>query len=163
MNALSYARAFVHMVVYGGFFILLIAALWSDLKERLIPNRYTLCLGILWPLWVLTAPLAIAWWWHIGGAAAVFLVSLFLFSRGFWGGGDAKLISVLALWSPPAFLLNFLMITALCGGVLSLYYLPRALRWRKKARLDENPQPFELPYGVAISFGGFYLAFTLLA
>jgi len=63
------------------------------------------------------------------------------------GGGDVKLTAALALWFPPLSTVKFLILMSLAGGVLTLVIL--AVHRAKK--LQGRP---EIPYGVAIAFGG---------
>ena len=66
------------------------------------------------------------------------------------GGGDVKLAAALALWFSPLTTLKFLVLMSLAGGVLTLVVVIA-----HKARSREG-RP-EIPYGVAISFGGLWL------
>ena len=63
------------------------------------------------------------------------------------GGGDVKLAAALALWFPPAATIKFLVLMSLAGGVLTLVVLV----WHRAKRREGRP---EIPYGVAIAFGG---------
>jgi prepilin peptidase CpaA len=63
------------------------------------------------------------------------------------GGGDVKLAAALALWFPPLATVKFLVFTSLAGGVLTLLLV--ALHHARK----RGGRP-EIPYGVAIAFGG---------
>ena len=63
------------------------------------------------------------------------------------GGGDVKLAAALALWFSPASTVKFLVLMSLAGGVLTLVVV--ALH-RVRGRAGRP----EIPYGVAIAFGG---------
>jgi prepilin peptidase CpaA len=63
------------------------------------------------------------------------------------GGGDVKLAAALALWFSPFATLKFLVLTSLAGGVLTLVILV----WHRAKEREGRP---EIPYGVAIAFGG---------
>jgi prepilin peptidase CpaA len=63
------------------------------------------------------------------------------------GGGDVKLAAALALWFSPRSTIQFLVLTSLAGGVLTL----GVLAWHRAKRREGRP---EVPYGVAIAFGG---------
>jgi len=80
-----------------------------------------------------------------------------VFALRLMGGGDVKLIAVLALWVGWAALADFAVLVALLGGVFSLLvYVARKLRlylpWRQRIR---TPRLFQegapIPYGVAIA------------
>ena len=64
------------------------------------------------------------------------------------GGGDVKLAAALALWFSPGDTLQFLVLMSLAGGVLTLVV------WSCTALRKSEGRP-EVPYGVAIAFGGF--------
>ena len=66
---------------------------------------------------------------------------------GMMGGGDVKLAAALALWFSPQSTIKFLVLMSLAGGVLTL----GVLAWHRAKRREGRP---EIPYGVAIAFGG---------
>jgi prepilin peptidase CpaA len=63
------------------------------------------------------------------------------------GGGDVKLAAALALWFSPSGTLRFLVVMSLAGGVLTLVLVA----WHRARNRQGRP---EIPYGVAIAFGG---------
>jgi prepilin peptidase CpaA len=69
------------------------------------------------------------------------------FYAGMMGGGDVKLAAALALWFSPFATVKFLVLTSLAGGVLTL----AVLVWHRARNREGRP---EIPYGVAIAFGG---------
>ena len=144
----------------GGFSWMLVALLaaalvWAavvDWRTRTIPN----------PLNAAIALLAIPFWWanglslwpdialQVGLAAGVFGLFAVAFALGQMGGGDVKMLGALALWLPPAAVLQLLVIMAIAGGVLTLALLiPHRI-----AKAAGQP---EIPYGIAISFAGLWL------
>ena len=66
------------------------------------------------------------------------------------GGGDVKLAAALALWFSPASTLKFLVLMSLAGGVLTL----GVMVLHRIKRREGRP---EIPYGVAIAFGGLFI------
>lgn len=143
----------------GALAILVLAAAFTDIKYRLIPN--SLCLTIV-AIWL---PFAIFmtgdFLYPFVTALIVLVVGFAAYSRGILGGGDAKLLAACALWMGPAYILPFLFFTALTGGAM-------ALLWR-----FEGPVRFalarggfdvqiaatrELPYGLAIAVGALVAA-----
>jgi prepilin peptidase CpaA len=84
---------------------------------------------------------------QLAGAAIVFVLLAAAFYAGMMGGGDVKLAGALALWFPPASTIKFLVFMSLAGGVLTLVILA----WHRAKRREGRP---EIPYGVAIAFGG---------
>lgn len=139
-------------ILLGLLAVMLLAACWFDLKSRRIPNPLCLAIALLAPLF---------WWanslgfWpdvpiQIGVAALVFLLFAGAFAVGAMGGGDVKLVAAVALWLPWQAVVAMLVIMSLAGGVLTL-----ALVVRK--RLARSEAALEIPYGVAIAFGGLWL------
>ena len=130
----------------------LVTAAVGDLRSRTI--EHWLVIGI--------ALGAIPFWWltglelwpdvatRIGVAALVFAAFAGLFAIGWMGGGDVKLLGALALWLPPNAVLFLLIAMSLGGGVLTL-----AMSIRH--RVCKNGTQIEIPYGVAIAFGGLWL------
>jgi len=130
----------------------MVVASIGDWRTRTIPNWLN---GII-------ALLAIPFWWsvgldlwpgvalQIGLAAAVFGLFAIAFRFGAMGGGDVKMAAALALWLPFAGVVKLLVIMSIAGGVLTLAMVA-AHRMAKAAG-----QP-EIPYGIAIAFGGFWL------
>ena len=130
---------------------LLLAAV-GDWRSRIIPNRLNAVIALL----------AIPYWWSVGLplwpgvalqlalAAAVFGLFAIAFRFGAMGGGDVKMAAAVALWLPFAGVVKLLVIMSIAGGVLTLAMLA-AHRMAKAAG-----QP-EIPYGIAIAFGGIWL------
>jgi len=80
-------------------------------------------------------------------AAGVFVLLAAAFYAGMMGGGDVKLAAALALWFSPATTITFLIWMSIGGGVLTAVVLVLH-------RLKKKPGKPEVPYGVAIAFGG---------
>ncbi len=131
---------------------LLLAACWWDLRTRTIPNGLNLAVALL----------ALPFWWTSGlglwpevalqVAIALLVFGLFAiaFAIGAMGGGDVKLIGALALWLPWEAVVLLLVIMSLAGGALTFAMVIRQ-------RIARQRGPLEIPYGVAIAFGGFWL------
>jgi prepilin peptidase CpaA len=130
----------------------------SDLFTMTIANRVSLILvagfGMLALLVGMSAADVVS---HAGAAAAVLVVVFLLFSRGWIGGGDAKLAAATVLWLGFAHLADYLVYASLIGGALTLAIiqframpLPRAFVGREWAerlhRLDGG-----VPYGIALA------------
>jgi len=129
--------------------ILLLAAAFIDVRTFTISNKLNLAVALLAPLYWLSVSLPI---WpsvaiQLGVGAAVFTLLAGLFYAGMMGGGDVKLAAALSLWLPPLATVKFLILMSLAGGVLTLVVVALH-RLRKK---EGRP---EIPYGVAIAFGG---------
>ena len=131
---------------------MLLVAATGDLRTRIIPNWLNAAIALLAiPFWWLSGlplwPEVVA---QIAIAAGVFAVFAIAFRIGAMGGGDVKMVAALALWLPPLAVLKLLVIMSLAGGVLTVAMLIRH-------RLAKAGGRLEIPYGVAIAFGGFWL------
>lgn len=139
-------------ILLGALAAMLLAASWCDLRSRTIPNGLNLAIALA----------AIPFWWavglplwpdaalQVGVAALVFGLFAVAFAFGAMGGGDVKLIGALALWLPFKAVVVLLFVMSLAGGVLTLaFYL--------RHRLARRGGQLEIPYGVAIAFGGLWL------
>jgi prepilin peptidase CpaA len=144
----------------GGLSWILILALggalaWAcvgDWRSRTISNRLNAAIALL----------AIPYWWaaglalwpgvaiQLGLAAAVFLIFALAFRAGMMGGGDVKLLAALSLWLPAGALATLLVVMSIAGGLLTVAML--AAHRAKKAET-----PLEIPYGIAIACGGYWV------
>jgi len=136
-------------LLLGALAALLVLAAVIDVRTFTISNRLNLVVALLAPLYWLAVGLPL---WpdaaiQAGVAVGVFVLLAGAFYIGMMGGGDVKLAAALALWFSPLSTLHFLVVMSLAGGVLTLG-LMAAHRMREKAGRPE------IPYGVAIAFGG---------
>jgi len=132
---------------------LLVWAAIVDLRTRTIPDWVSIAAVVMAPMF----------WWSSGiafypdavericGAFLVFVVFFGMFSAGGMGGGDVKLGTAFALWFSPLATLQFFVVTSLAGGIVSV----GAWIYHHKFRRLEGKT--EVPYGVAIAFGGLWL------
>ena len=139
-------------ILLGLLAALLVVAAVLDLRSRTIPNSLNLAIALL----------AIPFWWatglslwpdaaiQLGIGALVFGLFAIAFALGGMGGGDVKLVAAIALWLPWEAVIVLLVLMSLAGGVLTLAMVARKKLARSEARL-------EIPYGVAIAFGGLWL------
>ncbi|HYJ81812.1 MAG TPA: prepilin peptidase [Allosphingosinicella sp.] len=131
------------------------AMLWAmvcDWRSRTIPNWLNATIALL----------AIPFWWSVGlglwpeialqvaVAAGVFGLFAIVFRFGGMGGGDVKMAAALALWLPYGGVVKLFVIMSLAGGVLTLAMLIA----HRMAKAAGRP---EIPYGIAIAIGGFWL------
>ena len=134
---------------------LAVMLLWAaavDIKTRTIANGLNLAIALMAPLF---------WWaagvdlWpdaamRVAVAGAVFLLLALAFFVGAMGGGDVKLPAALALWFSPGSSLKLIVLMSIAGGLLTLIVLI-------DHKLRKNQGRPEVPYGVAIAFGGLWL------
>ena len=130
----------------------------SDLLTMTISNRVSLIVaaGFL----VLALPIGMSLTdvlSHAGAAATVLVIAYGFFTRGWIGGGDAKLAAATALWLGFDHLLDYLVYTSLLGGAMTLLLiqfrlmpLPSMLAgqaWAERLhRVDAD-----VPYGIALA------------
>ena len=140
--------------------VLMILAGAGDVLSRRIPNSLVLLIALcFFPMaWAQGMPPS-AFLMHAGVGLAVLLAGFALFSLGFLGGGDAKLLGAAALWFGLAGLPQFLFMTALAGGLLGLAVMAWSMialqgeleQWGTFRRLSwVRPS---VPYGYAIAAG----------
>jgi prepilin peptidase CpaA len=122
----------------------------SDFRGFRIPDRAPLLLlaGFAPAAWALGLPLT-DMLWNLGCAVAVFAGAVALFAARLWGGGDAKLLPAVALWTGLAGLPRLLLVIAVVGGVLALVVL-----LARRAGVEKFAGG-HVPYGIAIAAGGF--------
>lgn len=132
--------------------LMLVWAAVVDVRTFTISNKLNLAIALMAPLF---------WWatgvdlWpdaaiRVAVAVGVFILFAIAFQLGAMGGGDVKLAAALALWFAPGDTVRLIILMSLAGGVLTLVVLGLH-RARKK---EGRP---EVPYGVAIAFGGLWL------
>lgn len=130
----------------------------SDLFTMTISNRVSLALvGGFFVLAMATGLPGMAILSHLGAAAIVLAVTFVFFSRGWIGGGDAKLAAATALWLGFDQLLNYLLIASMLGGVLTfaiiqfrIMPLPaflEKLQWVRRL----HQKNAGVPYGIALA------------
>jgi prepilin peptidase CpaA len=147
--------------VLGFFAALVIVAALKDLSSFTIPNWISVALA----LGFAPAALIVGASLHdIGISLAVgfgvFIVAAGMFSLGWIGGGDAKLMATAALWVGLRGLAPFALYTGLAGGALALALVALRSAWIRPfaeagpawARRLATPGE-AAPYGVAIAVG----------
>ena len=127
----------------------LVAAAVIDVRTFTISNRLTLAVALGAPFYWMSVALSP---WpgmavQLAAGGIVFLLFAGAFYAGMMGGGDVKLAAGLALWFSPFATFKFLVLTSIAGGVLTLV----VLAWHHARKREGRP---EIPYGVAIAFGG---------
>jgi prepilin peptidase CpaA len=136
-------------ILLGTLAVLLIVAAVIDVRTFTISNRLNLTVALLAPVYWLSVSLSP---WpgvaiQIAAAVTVFVLFAAAFYAGMMGGGDVKLAAALALWFPPVATLKLIVLMSIAGGVLTL----AVVAWHAMKRREGRP---EIPYGVAIAFGG---------
>ncbi len=135
-----------------------------DLLTMTIPNRISVALAVAFafaayraglPLDVVAA--------HVGAAALVLVIGIVFFAFGWLGGGDAKLMSVAALWIGYGdVLITYFALVTILGGALSLAILayrrfPVAALPGPDWVLNLHKSGSGIPYGLAIAGGALWI------
>jgi prepilin peptidase CpaA len=155
-------RSMIASLVLGILPFGLALAAVSDLLTMKIPNAIPLMLVLLFfPVAGLAGLGLSAIGWACLAAMAVFCACFALFALNAMGGGDAKLLTAVALWYGFTIsLFEYLVTVAFVGGALTLLILLirsqahqlQALGLRLPASLVTARK---IPYGIAIAIGGF--------
>ena len=153
------------------FVALLLAAAWSDVRNRRIPNLLTVTgLGAALALRLLVGPAAAIE--GLVGALLAFVVVLPFFVLGGMGGGDTKLLMMIGAFMGPRNFLWAAVLIAIIGGMMAVVDAGRrgALlpvlfncgqimkHWATFGRRGANRSlastgAMTIPYGVAIATG----------
>jgi prepilin peptidase CpaA len=161
--------ALLHVACLALVAALLIGAGAQDLRSMQIANGFPLAIAGLFVVWAVTGlasgqmsfgdlGLSLACGLALFGAGAA------AFAAGALGGGDVKLLAAVSLFAGPQKLSDFLIITAVVGGLLGLAILAGAPIGRPAVA---GPRPLRerlrggLPYGPAIAAGGLWVAASL--
>ncbi|MGQ0457146.1 MAG: A24 family peptidase [Hyphomicrobium sp.] len=130
----------------------------NDLFTMRIPNKISLVLiaGFLVSALYMRMPLE-TFGLYVGVGAAMLAATFTLFSFNLFGGGDAKLMAVGALWMGPDYVLPFVAYVTILGGGLSILILA----YRKFVPAEAVGLPgwavrlhlrgSGIPYGIAIA------------
>jgi prepilin peptidase CpaA len=130
----------------------------SDLLTMTISNRISLILiGGFFLLAFFVGMSITDVLWHLGAAGIVLVAAFGFFSRGWIGGGDAKLAAVTALWFGFDHLMPYLVYASLLGGALTVLLLqfrsaplpPFLARHEWLQRLHSKDGG--VPYGIALA------------
>ncbi|GJD62119.1 A24 family peptidase [Methylobacterium frigidaeris] len=148
----------VSLCLLVAFPFLMAYAAASDVLTMLIPNRVSLALVAAFAVLALAAGPG----WsevasHLGAGALVLVVGFGLYLTGTMGAGDVKLAAATALWLGFGALPDYLLNTALFGGLMALgLVLLRGLplpgfaaTWPFALRLHD--ERVGIPYGVALA------------
>lgn len=153
--------SFIALLIFP---ILMAYSAMSDLLTMRLPNRLTgsIFLCFLAMALVVHMPLPMLGE-NISCGLAMLIAGFVMFSRGWIGGGDAKLFAGIAAWLGWSALLDFVLLTAMLGGAMSLF----VMQWRRWplpnfmagapwiVRLHDPKEG--VPYGIALAFGALHV------
>lgn len=123
----------------------------EDVRTRTIPHAAIAAIVVVYVVYALAGH---ADWGPGLISAGILLVAGFvMFYFHIMGGGDAKLIAAMGLWTGLNQIVPFILYTAMAGGVVTLAVL---VIHRLKVRNSDNVvhSAPTVPYGVAIALGG---------
>ncbi len=136
----------------------------SDIFTMTISNRVSiaLALGFLPLAWFLGMP-AMTVLSHLSCGAVILAITFSFFCFGWVGGGDAKLAATTAIWLGWENILEYGVVAAVYGGVLTLAIVGFR-RWPLPSTLMQRPwiarlhdEKSGIPYGVALAAAGLFL------
>lgn len=160
----------VHYTVVWAFIALLGWAAYSDLRAFIIPNRLSLAMAVLYPAHVIASPVHVDWTGDLMVGAIVLGMGFAMFAMRVAGGGDVKLLSVVALWAGTQNILLTVLVMGLAGGMLSVFVLVRLRFADARSGQDSGfvqwfgqAMKTNVAYGLSIAMGGLYTAGRLLA
>ena len=151
----------VEIAILGLFPAAMIYAAASDLVTMTISNRLSIALFVCF--FAVAALIGMPFsemGRHMIASAVVLVFAFGFFSRGWIGGGDAKLAAATALWVGFSHLMDYLLMAAILGGALTLLIL-QARKWPLPRLLARQPWIVRLhavetgiPYGIALAVAG---------
>jgi prepilin peptidase CpaA len=136
----------------------------SDLFSMKISNRVSIALVIAYPILAFAVGVpTVAIAMNLGCGAVVLTLTFVMFTRGWIGGGDAKLAAATAPWLGWALMLDYSILTSLLGGALTLAIVlarrrpmphwAARLEWVARLHHPDNG----VPYGIALAAAGLAL------
>ncbi len=149
------------------FATLLGMAALNDFRSLVIPNRLCLAIVALYPAHVLASSTPVDWASGLMAGGVVFGIGTVMFALRLTGGGDVKLMAAAGVWAGLEMLPMMVLLVMAVGGCYSLFeairlkYPQRILRrLLKREQVRQTGGKDVVPYGVAISTGGLYVALT---
>lgn len=141
------------VALYG---VLALAALMDVWKLR-IPNLFPAAVILLFPGWMYACGWGGGLWQNVIVFLGTFLGGLFLFSRGWLGGGDVKLLAAIGLWFDFKGAAALYLWIGIGGALLAIVFillrrtLPAGLT--RSGNIPSLKAGGPIPYGLAISAG----------
>ncbi len=146
------------MIALAAFAGLVVYAACSDMARLIIPNWVSIALAAIFPIAALIAgaPL-MSIGLHLLFGFGVLALGFVLFQFNIIGGGDAKLLAAVSIWTGMTAFMPFIFWTAIAGGVMALALLTA----RQLLPVGTYPAFVDhllkkqngIPYGVAIMVG----------
>lgn len=135
--------------------VTLIAAAISDLRSFRISNIFPIVIIALFLVNHAMVGFSGALWPNLFHFLVALVVGMFLFGRGWLGGGDAKLYASVALWFNWSGAAALIFMTTIAGLLLAIAFIVARMTGLRKNVPKEDRR---IPYGVAIAAGGILTA-----
>jgi prepilin peptidase CpaA len=142
--------------------LLMMLAAATDIASMRIPNWLTGLVALaFFPMAYATGMTLELLVSHLTAGVLLFFVGFALFAFRLFGGGDAKLMAAAGLWFGKTDVMQFLVATAIAGGVLSVLYViwtvvshsrQPAVAGQGLRQMLRAASP-KLPYGCALAVG----------
>jgi len=129
---------------------LLLAASVFDVLRLRIPNPIPLGLLALFALELVLRTSVATPFDHLMAMGLALVILLPLFALDMLGGGDVKLLAVVALWLGMTKLAPLLILVGIAGAIFALLWL--ALRWLVRAVLPGRSLPMSLQARAPLPF-----------
>ncbi len=140
----------LELISLTGLALALLVSIYTDLKSRMLYDKVNIFIALLAPLfWYATHTFTLQGvGLHLLFAICTFFFFAIFFALGQMGGGDVKLLTVMALWFDFQGVFNLAFYSAIFGAVITIM----AWAYHKIKKLDGKVR---VPYGVAIAIAGF--------
>lgn len=144
-------------ILFYGVQALLVAAAIQDVLQLRIANLFSLAVLALYGAWLVATGIEPDVWQNLLVFAIVLAAGTFLFSMGWLGGGDAKLLAAISIWFDASGALALIVSIAVAGGLVALVFIllrrvaqPANIRFVDRPALKPRGP---IPYGLAIAAG----------
>lgn len=137
----------------GALAIALLVSIYTDIRYRLIYNKVTIAVALGAPVYWLASgsfnlpDIGI----HLLTATLTFGFFAVAFHFGAMGGGDVKLFAALALWFHWIEVIRLILYASIIGALVTIIFLVIH-------KLKQGNGRARIPYGVAISVSGLWIA-----
>lgn len=153
--------SFLVPALAAAFAALVLTGAVRDLISYTIPNWISVAILALLPVAILAADVTLATaGLHVAIGVGVLIAAMAMFAFRWIGGGDAKLLAAASFWMGWPAVMDFMLWTALTGGVLAVILMSmrraplRPLVLLGPSWLVKLSEPGgAAPYGVAIAAG----------
>lgn len=145
-EALAYA-------LLAGLAIALVVSVYTDIRYRLIYNVVTASIALVAPLfWFADGSFTLVGiGFHLLTAFITFTFFAIAFRFGAMGGGDVKLFAALALWFTWLEVIRLILYASILGALVTIVFVVIH-------KLKQQDGKARIPYGVAISLSGLWIA-----